>query len=292
MRATYRQCILALFILLSTVQCQTLKNFFVSDTDKVTTSPVGPVVAFVEMDDTSKSDGWVRLIVKTNSVYSDAQQARAAGIGEGYVTADQILYSWVNTLAGYCADQTPYCVRLDYYLLQTNHWLDFMVKTNKKSSYWRHVDLIRIQINGMFDGFNAIYPGRLKLSDFHLMNLSGDLEDLEQALGGPGGEGLLETRARKHMLGTGSCSALIKWVPGDLMTSHITWNSYQSLVRVMKHYVLNFKDGEELMKGRTQVFSSYPGYITSGDDYSLIGSGLATMETTIGNSNSSLWEVR
>jgi len=42
--------------------------------------------------------------------------------------------------------------------------------------------------------------------------------------------------------------------------------------------------------GKTLTFSSYPGTITSGDDFYLISSGLATIETTIGNDNISLWQ--
>ena len=60
-----------------------------------------------------------------------------------------------------------------------------------------------------------------------LMQADEDLEDLEQALG---------KKEVRHVFGSGSCSALIKLLPGnkDLYISQVTWNSYSSLLRVFK----------------------------------------------------------
>ena len=213
----------------------------------------GNIIAFVEFNDSLSSTGWTSLTVSTNGSYSDADQAHAAGVGEGYATAKRILQSWVNTMSTYCKDSSPFCNRLTEFIYENQYWMKYMVeKMAFKSNYWYHVFLVQRQIQGLYDGFNMVYPGRLELSDFYLMNLSGDLEDLEQALG----DGLKEARARKrekvyksHMLGTGSCSALIKWIPGDLFTSHITWNSYQSMIRIIKNYIFNFNRGPEETSG-------------------------------------------
>ena len=42
--------------------------------------------------------------------------------------------------------------------------------------------------------------------------------------------------------------------------------------------------------GHSQSFSSYPGMTMSGDDFTIISSGLVTLETTIGNGNAGLWK--
>lgn len=42
--------------------------------------------------------------------------------------------------------------------------------------------------------------------------------------------------------------------------------------------------------GHMISFSGYPGVITSGDDFYITSSGLVALETTIGNSNASLWQ--
>ena len=66
---------------------------------------------------------------------------------------------------------------------------------------------------------------------FSLMNLNGDLEDLEPALGAP-------TDTRRRITGGGSCSALVKLLPGmsDLLVSHDMWGNYQAMLRIFKLY--------------------------------------------------------
>ena len=59
------------------------------------------------------------------------------------------------------------------------------------------------------------------------MQADGDLEDLEQVLG---------KKEIRHVFGSGSCSALIKLLPGnkDLFISQVTWTSYSQMLRVFK----------------------------------------------------------
>ena len=66
-----------------------------------------------------------------------------------------------------------------------------------------------------------------------LAQADGDLEDLEQALG---------KKEIRHVFGSGSCSALIKLLPGnkDLYISQVTWNSYSSMLRVFKFFDIPF----------------------------------------------------
>lgn len=64
------------------------------------------------------------------------------------------------------------------------------------------------------------------------------------------------------------------------------------MLRIQKKYVMPLRKtpkSSDLIPGVAMSFSSYPGVITSGDDFYLISSGLATLETTIGNGNASLW---
>jgi hypothetical protein len=105
------------------------------------------------------------------------------------------------------------------------------------------------------------------------LQIGGDLEDLESAL---------KKEDKTHVLGGGSCSALVKLLPGhkDLFMSHDTWNGYQLLLRVLKKYNfgfhLNYKRGSQYIPGNVMTFSSYPGKIFSGDDFYLISTGLVS----------------
>lgn len=66
------------------------------------------------------------------------------------------------------------------------------------------------------------------------------------------------------------------------------------MLRVLKRYVFPYhltasSKVSELIPGQVAAFSSYPAYLHSGDDFYVLSSGLATLETTIGNSNPELW---
>ena len=78
---------------------------------------------------------------------------------------------------------------------------------------------------------------------FRMMQLFGDLEDLEAALGGGN---------FSHVTGSGSCSALVKLLPHnqELYVSHDNWGDYNAMLRIFKRYHLNYMssklDGEVL----------------------------------------------
>jgi len=118
------------------------------------------------------------------------------------------------------------------------------------------------------------------------MNIFGDLEDLEQVFD-------VSNQEPPKVRGIGHCSALIRLLPNnsDIYVSHDTWNSYQSMLRILKNYKLPLR---RVPKGSTvpgleMSFSGYPGVIYSGDDFTITSSGLTVLETTIGNNNKALW---
>lgn len=67
-----------------------------------------------------------------------------------------------------------------------------------------------------------------------MFQASGDLEDLGN---------VLKKKKPHHVVGSGSCSALIKLLPNnkELFISHVTWNSYIGMLRVFKLYDFPFK---------------------------------------------------
>uniref|UniRef100_A0A8C3EKB2 Phospholipase B-like n=1 Tax=Corvus moneduloides TaxID=1196302 RepID=A0A8C3EKB2_CORMO len=153
------------------------------------------------------------------------------------------------------------------------------------------VRLALLQLKGLEDSYNGHldFPrDRITLAPFGflLLQLGGDLEDLESAL---------NRSSPQRVLGSGSCSALVKLLPGhrDLLVAHDTWTSYQAMLRIIKKYTLPFRasaGGKSQIPGSVQVFSSYPGTIFSVDDFYILSSGLVALETTIGNNNPALWK--
>ncbi len=115
---------------------------------------------------------------------------------------------------------------------------------------------------------------------YRWFNIFGDIFELEKVLGRKD----LSTGSKRRM--KPSCSALIKVLPNfsDILASHVTWNGYGTMIRILKKYHLEVhitnRPGSPMIPGHTMSFSSYPGVLYSGDDFTTISSGLMSMETT------------
>ena len=66
------------------------------------------------------------------------------------------------------------------------------------------------------------------------------------------------------------------------------------MIRVLKKYRFEIhqtaNEDSPMVPGHSMSFSSYPGLLYSGDDFTILSSGIVAMETTIGNSNADLWK--
>ncbi|XP_043218536.1 putative phospholipase B-like 2 [Amphibalanus amphitrite] len=242
--------------------------------------------------------GWDFLEVETNGDYPDNDQAYAAGLVEAYLTKDFIVMHWNNTVSGYCRRLgKEMCDRLTSHVDANERWVMSMVEQNGASDpYWHQVGLVYQQMYGIVD-YVEVTPNYEDDPGVKWLSLWGDLEDLEIALED-------HEKRPKHVkaslgsrvLGSGHCSALVKVLPGaeDLYTSHVTWTSFQTMLRIQKRYILNYGQTEGADKvaipGRIATFSSYPGIIASHDDFAVLSSGLVSQETTIGNNNNDLWQ--
>ena len=86
-----------------------------------------------------------------------------------------------------------------------------------------------------------------------MLQIQGDLEDLEAALGATPAD--LGTRAK--ILGSGSCSALIKVLHGykELFVAHDTWEDFNSMLRVFKRYNLRYDVGGGVQSEYIRTFT-------------------------------------
>lgn len=80
---------------------------------------------------------------------------------------------------------------------------------------------------------------------------------------------------------TGHCSALVRLAPEnvDLLVGHTTWNDYSKMTRMFKYYAFKLPGSHASVN--VAGFSSYPGCVTSTDDFYMLDSGLAVMDTSL-----------
>mmetsp|Transcript_36647 Transcript_36647/g.80039 ORF Transcript_36647/g.80039 Transcript_36647/m.80039 type:complete len:682 (+) Transcript_36647:164-2209(+) len=79
----------------------------------------------------------------------------------------------------------------------------------------------------------------------------------------------------------GHCSALVKVVnkDEDIFVGHTTWDDYAKMTRIFKYY--NFQLPTAYTYATHIGMSSYPGCISSTDDYYIMNSGLVVTDTTL-----------
>ncbi|XP_041348218.1 putative phospholipase B-like 2 [Gigantopelta aegis] len=256
---------------------------------QLTNHPVSNWAAKAAFNNNINQTGWAYLDIETNPALDNDVQAYAAGLAEGQLTQELISLHWRNTAYTCPEPYTPFCQRLRNFLTQNLNWVKSQIDAHQNDQYWEQVKLFYMQTAGLQDGyFNNPKAPHMDIDIFglYVFQIGGDMEDLEPALNKP-----TSTRVR----GSGSCSALIKLLPGnkDLYVSQDTWDTYNSMLRILKKYTfpytVNGKNSDRV-PGTTMTFSSYPGTLMSGDDFYQIDSGLVSLETTIGNSNADRWK--
>ncbi|XP_015925352.1 putative phospholipase B-like 2 [Parasteatoda tepidariorum] len=248
-------------------------------------------VAYGTFTDEIFKVGWSYLEIKSYEKYPDPIQAYAAGVVEGYLTADLLRKHFSNLVDGYCDGEEIYCQRLTSFLQENWDFIDSNVKVRRKYDvYWHQIALTFEQLHGLEDGYKNVtsQPStKVDLMGLLLLNIMGDLEDLEV---------VLKKNDMRRVLGSGHCSGLIKVLPNnkDILFSQVTWSTYTSMLRILKKYSLklhtSLADGSPVIPGHTSTFSSQPGVLYSGDDFYVLSSGLVAIETTFGNGNDSLWK--
>jgi len=125
-----------------------------------------------------------------------------------------------------------------------------------------------------------------------MLNGVGDILDLDQIYQKKVDfDSMTLDEIRQYVFKNGHCSALVK-VPGDLSdiwSSHSAWFTYSAMNRIYKHYSFNFHN--EYIASLKLSFSSYPGLLSSLDDFYIMSNGLVLLQTTISVFNKSLYDL-
>jgi hypothetical protein len=279
--------------------------------------------AWGRFNDTYLATGWSLLEIHTSPDQPDEVGATAAGFFEGKATAKQIEQHAVNS----GIPEFKMKKEISQFLKQNQQWQKAMMQIGEATpagsadkTYWHQVNLVNQQLAGLYQGYLAgrqAMAGRgvtatpLTEQDMLLLNLGGDLEDLEGLNGNCSvsstGEPVTEPLS-SPVFDKGRCSALLRLTKdnGDVMIAQNTWTSLNSMLRIYKMYHFPYTtdggtstdasdaSGTASVKPSPRVpaakvsFSSYPGSLYSGDDFYVLSSGLVVQETTIGNSAASL----
>ncbi|CAL1540352.1 unnamed protein product [Lymnaea stagnalis] len=257
-------------------------------------------IAVASFDNSINQTGWAKLDITTtagpNKNYTDLQQSYAAGFVEGHITRSLIGMHWINTVAGFCPEPlSNQCRQLKKFLEQNLDWMQQQINNAGNNPYWYHVKLFLLQAVGLQDGYSN-YPGVINMDidvlGLYFFQVGGDMEDLGEIF-----QSLSKYRGPdpddQWAHGRGHCSALLRLLPdfSDLYVAQDTWNDLPSMLRILKRYNFDLHllpSSDISIPGNTMTFSSYPGVLTSGDDFYAISSGLVSQETTIGNSNPDL----
>eukprot|EP01134_Creolimax_fragrantissima_P002840 CFRG2840T1 len=276
-----------------------------------------PVLVYGDFDDAAGETGWGRLSIRTvpkTNLNWEVQSAvyYAAGYLEGYLTCEYIGVFFKNYYDSTFNGIDP-STRLVEFMNKNDKWIRMQVKGKADTdSYWRHVGSVYRQLDGMVDGYNSQCSekyGKMTDLEFRLLNMNGDLFDLQDALKN---EKTAEEEAAKDATNVKAtstshnsakedevdvdafkpthCSAMLLLESdfSEFYIGHDTWDTYSNIYpRIFKHVILpvtTFSSTEASTPSsrttHTHVhYTSMPGYISSVDDFYAV-KGLANLTIT------------
>lgn len=252
-------------------------------------------VAVAQVQANNNETGWATLDIVSNGASDDKDQAFAAGYLEGALTADLIYYSWLTTVdfQGLLDEQAKTWLQKndDWMRSQVDSCASLLRGTQKYEvadcDYWYQVGLTHSQLDGMVAGYNAHCSAHQILSyeSILYLNVGNDIGDIMTALNVSDAP-----RTPLQFLDNSHCSVLVKYSEEEqeLFHSHVTWGQYVNMLRVFKHYNLQYSHPSTVSKKVS--FSSFPACISSGDDFYLTDRGLIVTETTNDVFNMSLYD--
>lgn len=250
------------------------------------------VVVTGEFNETIMQTGWYTLSLTSNANYSDTDQAYAAGYFEGLVTSLQAQQHYTNH---YTSNPIP--ANINSWLQQHIAWTRAQIAANNATDpYWYQVGLMWQQYDGLLDGINT-EAEMMNFTEVSLMGLTamGDMFDLRAALQSDSRQ-RQEWRTMKKkefdrwFAKNTHCSSLYKVTDdlSDIFFGHAAWYNFNTMLRIFKHLTLNYND--PMTRSKTISYSSYPGMLSSFDDFYLTDTGINAIETSLEVFNLTMYE--
>ncbi|XP_034188490.2 phospholipase B domain containing lamina ancestor [Osmia lignaria lignaria] len=216
--------------------------------------------------------GWSYIEIETSSKYPDTVQAYAAGLLEGSLTWQLIHHHWYNTIRPACEKKPVECEKLTRYLRDNTAIIRERAELMESTDpFWHMVRLFYTQLDGMEAGWKfAVRRSRVSVSleseDFLWLALASDLSSFQQVF-------------NISSLPTSS-TIFFKSFPKEhseplIAVGHNTAAPYTEMLRLLKRYtfgyhVLPATKTSALIPSRSIVMSSYPGALSSKDEFYLM----------------------
>ena len=148
---------------------------------------------------------------------------------------------------------------------------------NALKTYWHHVSLLLQQVEGLHSGYLKLalekkFSPLLSLTDFFKYQIGGDMDDLSSKWDPPSFNTMNKFEMESFAIFSTRCSAFIKYNKdrSDIFLTHATWAGYVNIMRIFKHYRINFKG----VPAQLISFSSAPAWLASLDDFYITSAGL------------------
>lgn len=286
--------------------------------NEVKVGPSGPSghAAWAHLADRLNETGWMELHVSTphEAFFSNDVKMYSAGLLEGLLSAERMSQFYSNFYPLLQPDEDSSRALLNIrnlFNLQVQHvmhqcGLSGGLGEEPKDPYWKQVRYLFLQMWGLKDAYNVVAQEKgvstIDMVDMFFINSHAELGEMMQAYSpeataaraGELAQGkkkvflqmdLKEESQRKgensipvevdrdeklRLAKRGHCSALVRLAPsnGELLVGHTTW--YYNF-----HLPLSFQSSHLI------ALSSYPGCVSSTDDFYMLDSGLTVMDTTL-----------
>lgn len=270
----------------------------------------GNSIAWGCYDDAINQTGWSALEVSTAGPDSGvplAVRAYAAGVTEGLLTARRLceFHSNVAALLQHDAPSQASIGSVERVLrMSLVAWEEFSggdLSQEPEEDLPRQAWAALLQMRGLKDGNNlrtaeeGVHP--LSLFQVLVANMHAEIPAIVELYSRSEQakiyEAILPAKGHKSLNGTGETtfarwsahqphgSAIVHRVgplgtPEDLISGHVAFGDYGEMTRIMKTYRLSF--GTEV---QAMTMSSYPGCISSTDDYFITSGGFVALSTSL-----------
>ncbi|XP_017887359.1 putative phospholipase B-like lamina ancestor [Ceratina calcarata] len=216
--------------------------------------------------------GWSYIEIETSSKYPDTVQAYAAGLLEGSLTWQLIHHHWYNTIRPECEAKPAECQKLKHYLRDNTAIIrEYAELKEANDPFWHMVRLFYMQLDGLEAGWKfAVRRSRVSVSleheDFLWLALASDLPGFQQVFNIS--EPPMSSTIFFKLLPIGNSDPLI--AIGQQTTA-----PYTQMLRLLKKYTFGYHVSPTiktaaLTPGRSIVMSSYPGALSSRDEFYLM----------------------